>query len=136
VRKLTTWFLWPDGVKRSDIQRRLLQFAERMQLHLALCSTVYGASSVARNAQWVLLLNRLIMVQWTQMQAPKEMAAMCNLRTGICWASSCLVLSLKIITLLQMRWVQTTSRLSYCSIPHFSAFIKSNLFSNFCRQEL
>jgi hypothetical protein len=68
------------------------------------------------------------MVQWSQKQAPKEMAAMYNFRRVICWGSSCLILSLKIVTLLQMRRVQTISRLPYRRILLFSAFLSSNIF--------
>jgi len=39
------------GVKSSDIHRCLLQFTDRKHAHPALCSTVYGASSVARNCK-------------------------------------------------------------------------------------
>jgi hypothetical protein len=42
------WFLWTAGVIRQDIQCRLLQFADRKHLLPTLCSTVNGASSVAR----------------------------------------------------------------------------------------
>ena len=87
-------------------------------------------------AQWLLLQQPLWIVHWSKTQARKEMAAMYNVRRGICWGSSCLILSLKIITLLQMRWVQTISRLPYCRIPNFSAFLTSNNFSDFCRQVL
>jgi len=48
VHKFTMCFLWAVGVKRSDIQRRVLQFADIKHLHSALCSTVYRALSVAR----------------------------------------------------------------------------------------
>ena len=66
--------------------------------------------------QWVLVKHHLIIFHWRQPESPKEMAAMYNFRRGIRWASSCLILRIKIITFLQMRWVQTISSLPYCRI--------------------
>jgi hypothetical protein len=63
-----------------------------------------------------------------QTQAPKEMTAMYNFRTGICWASSCLVLSLKIITLLQMRWEQIISEFPIALYNINSFFKKEYIF--------
>jgi uncharacterized protein YacL len=57
-----------------------------------------------------------------QKQAHKEMAAMYNFRKRICCGSCCLILRLKIITLLQMRRVQNISRLPYWRISIFQVF--------------
>ena len=78
MRGITTCFIRSVGVKRSDIQHRLLQFAYKNHLQPALCSTMYGTSSVARIARWVSLLHPLVMVHWRQTKSPKDMAAMCN----------------------------------------------------------
>jgi len=73
-------------------------------------------------AQWALLQNPLIMVQWGQTQAPKEMAAMYIFRNWICWGSSCSLISNKIITSLQMRRVQRISTLPYREYSIFQLF--------------
>ena len=77
---------------------------------------------------WVLLKHPLITVQWSQRQSSKEMAAIYIFRKAIYWGSSCLILRLKIITLLQMKRVQTISRRPYCRTLHFSDFLTSNIF--------
>jgi len=91
------------------------------QHYVQLCT---GVKCGKETAQWRILWHPFIMVQWWKTQAPKEMAAMCNFRKGICWARSCLILSLKIITLLQMRWIQTISRYHYCNRPIFQLLNK------------
>ena len=42
MRGLTTCFVRTEGVKRRDIQRRLLHSAESNHLQPTLCSAVYG----------------------------------------------------------------------------------------------
>lgn len=53
--------------------------------------------------------HRWRMVQWGHPEAPKRMAAIYRPKRQICWASSCLVFSLRITELLQMRTVQIIS---------------------------
>jgi len=107
-QRWTTWILW-KGDKPSDIHRRL--------------SDICGEKAAVRNSEfnWTVSRNRYRrlsgvasrqfwrMVPWSRSEAPKNLTAMYRPRKEVCWAVSCLVFGLRIIKLLQMRWVKIIS---------------------------
>jgi len=130
VWRLATCFLWPEGVKRSHIQSRLLQFPDRQKTPAL--STVFNCVRSAKcgkeTAQLALFQHPVIMVEWCQTQAPAEMAAMYNFRRGRCWASTCLLLTLKNIN---TAWDELSANHFQTSIlqnTHFQLFfLASNI---------
>jgi len=89
-----------------------MQFLKRKRLHSVVCSTGYKPRSVSRKrhrrmSEWY----RNISKKWFRgviRKLPRRWQR-CIIKEEICWASSFVVCSLKVIQLLQMRWVQTIS---------------------------
>ena len=128
----TTWFLWKEGIKASDIHCRFsTDFGEKTPARSTVFNLVRSLNSDKETTQ-VALSEWYCLKKWLRdaiAKFPRRGQHVSPRRTTFC-SSSCLVFGLKVIELLPMRWVQIVSERCFVLLLNTTTVLNCFIYKN------